>query len=153
MTSCNWGLLLFFLIVAKADRELAIALGDIVRIKVDKGEVNEALKLHQEMIQVFDKLGDFDSRANTLWSMSKILLQKEEVQKAYEYLAESYQIYLKLGQINGICFVGVDLGVLLCQANQKKEGLKILKRSREGFKKLGQNEFSSQIQEIIIKFK
>ena len=50
-------------IEAKADRESAIALGDIARIKVSKGEVDEALKLHQERIQVFDKLGDLDGRA------------------------------------------------------------------------------------------
>ncbi|NIM17759.1 MAG: CHAT domain-containing protein, partial [Candidatus Aminicenantes bacterium] len=47
-------------------RERSIVLGDIARIQVSRGQVEEALKLHQERLEVFDELGDRRSRAVTL---------------------------------------------------------------------------------------
>ncbi len=53
-------------------REHSIVLGDIARIKVSKGEVDEALKLHQEMLTVFQALGDQRERAVTLGDIARI---------------------------------------------------------------------------------
>ncbi len=112
-------------------------MGDIAKIMANKGEVDEAFKLHQEMIQVFDKLDNLDGKANALWSISKILLQKKDIQIAFEHLSESYQINLKPGRLNDISFVGLDLGQLLCQANQKDKGIKYWKGHRKALKNSG----------------
>ena len=63
-------------------REHSIVLGDIARIKVDTGEVDEALKLHQEMLTVFQALGDQRSRAVTLGDIARIKVSKGEVDEA-----------------------------------------------------------------------
>ncbi len=124
-------------------------MGDIARIMVDKGEVDEALKLHQERLGVFDELGDISEKAHTLWGMAQIELKCESYQEAFEHLNESYTLNMKLGRLDGICFVGRDLGRLLCQAGQKEQGMEILTRSRDGFIKLGREQQAGQIEEIM----
>ncbi|NIM11663.1 MAG: tetratricopeptide repeat protein, partial [Candidatus Aminicenantes bacterium] len=114
--------------------------------------VEEALKLHQERLEVFDELGDLDSKAATLWDLAQIQLQRESFETAFQYLTESYAINLKLGRLDGICFVGLYLGQLLCKAGQTEQGLKILERSRDGFRKLGWKEDAAQAQELIERF-
>ena len=37
-------------------RSRAVTLGDIARIQVDKGQVDEALKLHEERLGVYEQL-------------------------------------------------------------------------------------------------
>jgi tetratricopeptide (TPR) repeat protein len=130
-------------------RERSIVPGDIARILVSKGQVDDALKLHNEMIEVFEALGDVDGIANTLWGMAMIELDKEQYQQAFENPAKSYQINLKLGRLDGICVLGLDLGRLLCQAGQTEQGLEILKSSHSGFLKLGQPAMAEQVGQMI----
>jgi hypothetical protein len=105
---------------------------------VDKGEVEEALKLHYEELRVYEDLGDISSKSVTLLDIARIELQRE-----------SYALGLKTRRLDVICCVGIDLGILLCQAGQKEEGLEILNRSKEGFKKLGQEELALRIEKFI----
>ena len=134
-------------------RERAICLGDIARIQVAKGQVEEAMKLHQERLGIFEQLGDLSEKAQTLWSMSQIEIKQQQWKMAFEHLAESYQINQTLGRLDGICWVGLDLGQMLCAAGQQEEGLKILQRSLDGFKTLGQEQYVQHVQAIIDQIK
>jgi len=126
-------------------------LGEIAKIRLNKGEVDEALKLHKERPQVFDELGDIDSKAATLWDLAQIEVKRKSVQTASDYLTESYGLFLKLDRLDGICFVGLLLGPLLCGDGNTEEGLNILQRSRDGFRKLGWKELAAQAEALIEK--
>jgi len=126
-----------------------VTLGDIARIRADKGEVDAALQLHQERLGIFEALGDLDGKANTLWAMAEIEMQQENWQAAFDHLSESYAINLKLGRLDGICMVGLSLGQLLCMAGQKEEGLKLLRRSASGFRQLGWPNYPEQVEALI----
>ncbi|MBK8254965.1 MAG: CHAT domain-containing protein [Polyangiaceae bacterium] len=60
----------------------AVTLGDIARIRVSKGEVEEALRLHHERLAVFEELGDRRERAVTLGDIARIRVDKGEVEEA-----------------------------------------------------------------------
>ena len=126
-----------------------MTLGDIAGILVDKGEVEQALILHQERIQVFESLGDLSEKAQTLWGIAQIEIEKQDWQNAFSHLEESYQINLNLGRLDGIAWVGIDLGQLLCMADQVERGLAILNRSLEGFQKLQRADYVQQVQQLI----
>ena len=63
-------------------RERAITLGDIARLLSDKGEVDQALKLHQQELAIYEVLGDKRSRAATLGDIARLLSAKGEVDQA-----------------------------------------------------------------------
>ncbi|MBL9126095.1 MAG: hypothetical protein JNL97_00540 [Verrucomicrobiales bacterium] len=131
------------------ERNRAVLLGDIARIRAAKGEVDEALKLHQERIGIFEGLGDVGEKAHTLWAIAQIEIAREQWQAAFDHLAESYGILQRLGRLDGICVVGWDLGRLLCMAGQKEQGIGVLMRSRDGFVRLGQVPMAKQVEEWI----
>jgi Tetratricopeptide repeat len=130
-------------------RDKAFVIGDIARIYVDKGDVDQGLKLHEERLQVYEKLGDIDGIAHTLWSIAKIDLQNKQHQKAHLSLTKAYDLFLKLGHLEGICFVGLDLGQLLCDMGKKKKGVEILRRSESGLRTLGREGRADQVKEMI----
>jgi tetratricopeptide (TPR) repeat protein len=135
--------------LAPTERDRAVVLGDIARIRADKGEVDAAAASWQEVIGIAGSLGDPDVKANALWSIAQIEVQQQKWQDAYDHLSESYAINLKLGRLDGICFVGLSLGQLLCMAGQREQGLAILTRSRDGFFKLGQARLGQEVEALI----
>ena len=49
---------------------------DIARIKVDKGEIEEALRLQEQAIAVYTELGDKRSKAVTMRAIARIKVSK-----------------------------------------------------------------------------
>ena len=50
----------------EAELDAQAILGDIARLRADKGDVDAALAMHQEALSVYEALGDRRSRAVTL---------------------------------------------------------------------------------------
>lgn len=71
----------------------AVVLGDIARVRVDKGEIDEALRLHQERLAVFERLGNARERAVTLGDIARIRLDKAEVDEAFRLHQERLAIF------------------------------------------------------------
>ena len=111
--------------------------------------MDEALKLHQERLPVYQALGDVVGKAHVLWSIAQIEMQKEDYPNAFLHLQESYAILLKLGRLDGIIYVGLDLGQFLCAIGEKEQGAAVLSRSRDGFRKLGQEAQARQVQALL----
>ncbi|MBK8254962.1 MAG: tetratricopeptide repeat protein [Polyangiaceae bacterium] len=126
-----------------------MTLGDIARIRVSKGEVEEALRLHHERLAVFEELGDADGIANTLWSIGQIDFAQKRYGAALQRLELAYTVLSKLGRLDGICVVGMNLAPLLVAAKRPIEAIAVLARSREGFLKLGHAAGASQAQELL----
>ena len=126
-----------------------MALGDIARLRAEKGEVDAALALHREALLIYEELGDLAGIANARWSMGRIARSQGDVDTALEHLSASYAINAKLGRLDGICIVGVDLAQLLLAVDHKTEAIQILTRSRDGFLRLGRPDYAQQIQDLI----
>ena len=129
-------------------RSRAITLGGIARLLAAKGDVDQALKLHQENLAIAEALGDLDGIANTLWSIATIEM-RQHFKQAFEHLAVSYDINIKVGRLDAICYVGQDFGQLLCARGDPEKGLAVLERSRDGFVKLARPENARYVQSII----
>ncbi len=82
-------------------RERAIVLGDIARLRAAKGEVDAALQLHQEMLGIFEGLGDKRERALTLGDIARLRAAKGEVDAALQLHQEMLGIFEGLGDAEG----------------------------------------------------
>ena len=86
----------------------AVALGDIARIYADKGDVDQALKLHQEELEVYEQLGDKRSRAVTLGDIARIYADKGDVDQALKLHRERLE---GIRATRGQALAGRDTGV------------------------------------------
>ncbi len=130
-------------------KEHATILGDIARIRAQKGEVDAALALHNEALLVYEELGDPDGVAITRWSMGRIALRQGDWNAALEHLLASHAISTQLGHLTAICIVGIDLARLFLATGHKTKAIPILMRSRDGFLRLGRPDFAQQIQKLL----
>ena len=130
-------------------RARAVTLGDIARIRADKGEVDAALQLQQERLAANKALGDQDGIAAASWDLAQLEMSRQNFPAAFPLLAQAYAILQQTGRLDGICMVGTVLGQFLCAMGQREEGLAILTRSRDGFVKLGQAPMAQQTQALL----
>ncbi|MFS8068100.1 MAG: tetratricopeptide repeat protein, partial [Byssovorax sp.] len=72
-------------------------LGDIARIRAEQGDVDAALALHQEALQVYEELGDRRSRAIALGDIARLRAHKGKVDAALALHQEELQVYEELG--------------------------------------------------------
>jgi tetratricopeptide (TPR) repeat protein len=75
----------------------AVVLNDIARLRAAKGEVDAALQLHQEILGIFEGLGDKRSRAVTLGDIARLRAAKGEVEDALQLHLERLKVYEGLG--------------------------------------------------------
>jgi len=124
-------------------REKAIVMGEIARIRADKGEVDAALKLLQEKLAVCEELGDKRSRAITLGDIARIRANKGEVDAALKLHQEVLQICQELGDRKGRA---VTLGVIARIRANKGEvdaALELLQEAQRIFEELGDKRFKA----------
>ena len=113
-----------------------MTLGDIARLRAQQGEVEEALRLHQERLAVNTHLGDLYEQAATMWDIAQIELGRGNVREAVPLIVEAYQLCDRLNRLEGICVIGMTLGQLLIANDRRDEGLAVLRRSEEGFRSM-----------------
>ena len=107
--------------LASDKRSRAVTLGDIARIRAGKGEVEEALRLHEEELKVYEGLGDKRSRAVTLGDIARIRAGKGEVDEALRLHEERLGIFEGLGDKRSRSVTLQDLAGLDLQMERPQE--------------------------------
>jgi tetratricopeptide (TPR) repeat protein len=85
---------------AECEHSRAVALGAIARLLTGKGEVDAALRLHEEAQAIFESLGDKSWRAFALGEIARLRADKGEVLVALQFHEERLRIYEALGDLN-----------------------------------------------------
>ena len=103
-------------------------LGEIARLRANKGEIDQALQLHEEALRVYEALGDRRERAITLGDIARLRADKGEIDQALQLLEEALHVYEALGDrreraitLGHIARLGADKGEV-DQALQLLEG-------------------------------
>jgi tetratricopeptide (TPR) repeat protein len=81
------------------ERDAAITLGDIARLRSQAGDVAGALKLHEEELRTYEQLGDVRSRAVTLGDIARLRSQAGDVAGALKLFEEKLHIVAQLGDV------------------------------------------------------
>ncbi|HEX6904040.1 MAG TPA: tetratricopeptide repeat protein [Thermoanaerobaculia bacterium] len=118
-------------------RDRAIALGDIARLRAQSGDVAGALKLHEEMTEIFEQLGDVRSRAVTLGDIARLRAQSGDVAGALKLHEEELRTYEQLGDVRSRAVTLGDIARLRAQSGDVAGALKLHEERMEIFEQLG----------------
>jgi hypothetical protein len=125
----------------------------IADILVRRGELDEALTLQDERLQIRRRLGDADGIAAALWDLAQLDLAQEKTDAAIPRIIEAYDVLCRLGGADGIAVVGLTYGHILAAGQKPDEALAVLRRSAEIFRKLDREDKASAAEEIIVRLR
>jgi hypothetical protein len=130
-------------------RARAVTLGDIARLRAQQGEVEEALRLHQERLAVNRRLSNLEGQASAMWDIAQIELGQDNIGQAAPLIVEAYQICDRINRLEGICIIGMTLGQLLIANDRRDQGLAVLRRSEEDFRRMQRHSEADAVAALI----
>ena len=106
-------------------RDRGIRLGDIARLLAVRGEPNEALKLDEESLAIFEALGDMREEAITLSDIARLLVARGEVDQALKLHQRRLAIFAALGDKRARAIRLADSARLLAAKGEMDQALKL----------------------------
>src|SRR5712692_9155079 len=109
------------------EHTLAVARGRIADILVERGELDEALRIRrEEQLPVYTRLGDVRSIAVTQGQIADILVQRGELDEALRIRREEeLPVYTRLGDVRSIAVTQGQIADILMQRGELDEALRI----------------------------
>src|SRR5216683_1152340 len=109
------------------EHTLAVARGRIADILVERGELDEALRIRrEEQLPVYTRLGDVRSIAVTQGQIADILVQRGELDEALRIRREEeLPVYTRLGDVRSIAVTQGEIADILMQRGELDEALRI----------------------------
>jgi hypothetical protein len=136
------------------ERSRAVTMGRIADILVQRGETDEALRIHiEECLPTAEATQDLDGIAHVRFSCARLRLtrggmQQGEAQTICDELAESFAILHKLQRVDGIAVVGAMLGQILAMGGYRDEACTVLDQSVMAFEKMQQTQQAEQVRDL-----
>jgi tetratricopeptide (TPR) repeat protein len=118
-------------------RERALVLGEVARLRAQSGDVAGALKLHEERLGIFESLGDVQSRAVTLGDVARLRAQSGDVAGALKLHEEELRVYESLGDVRLRAVTLGDVARLRAQSGDVAGALKLHEERLGIFESLG----------------
>jgi len=115
----------------------AILKHQIAMIHQDRGEYDEALKLYNENLETFKKLGDRSGISASLHQIANVHFLRGEYDEALKLYNESLEIKEKLGDRSGIAASLAQMALLFEARGMLEEAYDHIKTAHQIFLKLG----------------
>jgi tetratricopeptide (TPR) repeat protein len=120
----------------------------MAQVYLTRGDLDRALSLYQESLQLLEQIGDLQGKAASLHNMANILMARDEWEEAEQALLEAQRLAQKVGSVEHVAFATVKLGQV---AQARGDTATALVRYREGlsiFQRLGMPE-TEQVRQMI----
>ena len=138
---------------AGAEREWAIARGSVADILQARGQLDEALALHEKRLPVAENMRDMDSIAHINFAMARLQLMRGDhesgkMQSIFEKLHQAFGLSLELGRPDFIGDIGTLLAQVLAMVGHPKEALAVLDHAERAFQVLGDADGAAHVAEL-----
>jgi tetratricopeptide (TPR) repeat protein len=124
-------------------------MGKIAQIAAQKGDLEGARGLQEEVLEINRTLRDADGIAATLWVIARIELAQRKNADAALRIAEAYSIVERIGRAEGIAVVGSVFAQILAAAGEHEQALAVLRRSAEMYRRLDRSDDAEAVEKLI----
>ncbi|QLE49509.1 tetratricopeptide repeat protein [Nostoc sp. C057] len=106
-------------------------------LKANKGEVDEAIALYNQSLEIEERIGDVQGKAATLHQLGIIYANKGEVDEAITLLNQSLEIEERIGNVQGKAATLQQLGIIYADKGEVNEAIALYNQSLEIFERIG----------------
>ncbi|WP_442944929.1 tetratricopeptide repeat protein [Nostoc sp.] len=116
---------------AEDERELAAIYHCLGMLKANKGEVDEAIALYNQSLEITQRIGDVQGRAGTLQSLAILSANKGEVDEAIALYNQALEIYERTGNVQGRAGTLHELGRMYADKGEVEQAIALYNQALE----------------------
>ncbi|MGJ5672180.1 MAG: tetratricopeptide repeat protein [Nostochopsis sp.] len=122
---------------AEDEAELASIYNHFGMLKADKGEVDEAIALFNQSLEIKERIGNVPGKAATLHSLGIIYANKGQVDKAIALYNQSLEIFERIGNLQGKAMTFHELGHIYANKGEVDEAIAFYNQSLSITERIG----------------
>jgi tetratricopeptide (TPR) repeat protein len=119
------------------DREYAAILHNRAGFLAQQGEVEEALRLYRDSLEIEERIGDVQGKAATLHAMAGIFAQQGEVEEALRLYRDSLALKERIGDVRGKAATLHNMAGIFAQQGEVEEALRLYRDSLDLQERIG----------------
>ncbi|WP_293337842.1 tetratricopeptide repeat protein [Microcoleus sp. CAWBG58] len=127
--------------LAKDDEDLgdikANTLHELAIVEQNLGEIEKAITLEKQAMEIFERIGDIKMKAATLHELAIIYANRGEVEQAIAFYQQSLEIYEKIGNIQGKAATLHQLAGIYANQGEVEQAIAFYQQSLEVTEKIG----------------
>ncbi|MCC7492144.1 MAG: tetratricopeptide repeat protein [Fimbriimonadaceae bacterium] len=117
--------------------EAAVALGDLARLRADRGEVDAALALFEKQLAVSEQAGDLRERGCAIGGIARLRSSRGEKDAAMALYAEQLRVFEQIGDERARAVTLGDIAHLRADRGDTDEALRLHRESRKIYEQIG----------------
>ncbi|MDZ8186019.1 MAG: tetratricopeptide repeat protein [Nostoc sp. ChiSLP02] len=116
---------------AEDEQELASIYHHFGMLKADKGEMDEAIALYDQSLELWERIGDVQGKAATLQELGRIYANKGEVDEAIALYDQSLELWERIGDVQGKAATLHNLGYIYANKGEVDQAIALYNQSLE----------------------
>ena len=127
--------------LVKDDEDLgdvkANGLHELAIVERNLGEIEKAITLEQQAMEIFERIGDIKMKAATLHQLAIIYANQGEVEKAIAFYQQSLELEEKIGNLQGKAATLHQLAIIYANQGDVEKAIAFYEQSLELKEKIG----------------
>ncbi|NDJ20862.1 tetratricopeptide repeat protein [Nostoc sp. B(2019)] len=116
---------------AEDEQELASIYHHFGMLKASKWEVDEAIALYNQSLELWERIGDVQGKAATLQELGRIYANKGEVDEAIALYDQSLELWERIGDVQGKAATLHNLGYIYANKGEVDQAIALYNQSLE----------------------
>jgi tetratricopeptide (TPR) repeat protein len=118
-------------------KQQAAILGNLSSLVVQQGDIDRALELWNESLEIKERIGDVQGKAATLSNMAGVIAQQGDIDRALELWNESLEILERIGDVKGKAATLNNMAGVIAQQGDIDRALELWNESLEIKERIG----------------
>jgi tetratricopeptide (TPR) repeat protein len=119
------------------EREKSATIHNLAALEAQQGDVERALQLWQQSLQIDERIGDVQGKAATLHEMAGVIAQQGEIERALQLWQQSLEIQERIGDVKGKAATLNNMAGVIAQQGEIERALQLWQQSLEIKERIG----------------
>jgi tetratricopeptide (TPR) repeat protein len=115
----------------------ALLLHELGILYADRGEIEQAIALYQQSLEIQEQIGNVQGKAATLHQLGRIYANRGEIEQAIALYQQSLEIQEQIGNVQGKAATLHQLGILYANRGEIEQAIALYQQSLEIKEQIG----------------
>ncbi|MEI2578911.1 tetratricopeptide repeat protein [Scytonema sp. PRP1] len=118
-------------------QQKAATLGNMAGVIAQQGDIQRAIALWEQSLELYERIGDVRGKAVTLGNMARVIAQQGDIQRAIALWEQSLELYERIGDVGGKAATLNNMALLIAQQGDIQRAIALWEQSLELYERIG----------------